>query len=63
VLENLQLRKKALNSLGLPIKVKSGLIGSLQLKVPWHNIKNEPLIVTIQRVFLIAGPRPDNEVT
>jgi hypothetical protein len=59
-LENLQLRKKALNKLGLPVKVKGGYIGKLLLKVPWHNIKNEPLVVQVQKVFILAGP--DTEV-
>lgn len=56
-LENLKLKKKALNSLGIPVTVKAGLIGKLQLKVPWHNIKNEPLLIEIDRVFLIAEPK------
>jgi vacuolar protein sorting-associated protein 13A/C len=33
VLTNLQLRPEALNSLNLPITVKSGLLGKLTLKV------------------------------
>ena len=32
-LRNLQLKPEALNSLSLPITVKSGLLGSLKLKV------------------------------
>lgn len=32
-LKNLQLKPEALNSLNLPITVKSGLLGSLRLKV------------------------------
>ena len=34
VLENLQLKPEALADLNLPVVVRSGLVGSLKLKVP-----------------------------
>ena len=62
ILENLQIRKKGLNNLGLPIKLKSGFVGKLQLKVPWHNLKNAPIIVKLKDIFLIAQSKPESEV-
>lgn len=50
------MKQTALDELGFPITVKEGFIGKLQLKVPWHNLKNEPLVVIIERVFILAVP-------
>lgn len=63
ILEKLELKKEALNSFGLPIYLKSGEIGKLKLKVPWINLKNEPIIVEIEKLFLIAAPKNFVEVS
>eukprot|EP01113_Clastostelium_recurvatum_P051147 TRINITY_DN9869_c0_g1_i1.p1 TRINITY_DN9869_c0_g1~~TRINITY_DN9869_c0_g1_i1.p1 ORF type:complete len:314 (+),score=86.57 TRINITY_DN9869_c0_g1_i1:66-1007(+) len=57
VLDNLELKPRALEHLDLPFTVKEGLLGRLTLKIPWNNLKNEPVIVTIDRVMVLAGPR------
>jgi len=62
-LENLKLRKKSLNKLDLPIVVKGGTIGKLRLKVPWHNISNERIIITFEKIFLIVGPKVLSQMT
>ncbi|KAK9819963.1 hypothetical protein WJX72_004515 [[Myrmecia] bisecta] len=61
VLHNLQLKPEALNSLNLPIVVKAGLLGSLKLKVPWTNLGRAPVIVEMDRLYILAGPRKDSE--
>lgn len=40
VLENLQLKPEALADLNLPVVVKSGLVGSLKLKVPFQTSRS-----------------------
>lgn len=37
-LTNLQLKRTALDSLKLPIKVERGLVQKLHLKIPWTNL-------------------------
>eukprot|EP01114_Cavostelium_apophysatum_P004048 TRINITY_DN1418_c0_g1_i1.p1 TRINITY_DN1418_c0_g1~~TRINITY_DN1418_c0_g1_i1.p1 ORF type:complete len:3212 (-),score=1062.70 TRINITY_DN1418_c0_g1_i1:26-9661(-) len=56
ILENLELKEEALNSLNLPFGVKKGFLGKLKLKVPWKNLKSQPVIVLIENVFLVAQP-------
>ncbi|KAK1380403.1 Calcium-dependent lipid-binding family protein [Heracleum sosnowskyi] len=59
VLKDLKLKAEALNSLQLPVTVKAGLIGTITLKVPWKSLGKEPVIVLIDRVFVLARPAPD----
>ncbi|KAL2906378.1 putative vacuolar protein sorting-associated protein 13A [Bienertia sinuspersici] len=59
VLKDLKLKAEALNSLKLPVTVKSGFIGTITLKVPWKSLGKEPVIVLIDRVFVLAYPAPD----
>lgn len=53
-LHNLQLKSSALDSLGLPIKVRAGTISKLHLQVPWRNSK--PAIINIEGLYILAGP-------
>ncbi|KAJ0228735.1 Vacuolar protein sorting-associated protein 13 [Hirschfeldia incana] len=59
VLRDLKLKTEALNSLKLPVAVKSGFVGTITLKVPWKSLGKEPVIVLIDRVFVLAYPAPD----
>ncbi|GAB4828173.1 hypothetical protein Ancab_035090 [Ancistrocladus abbreviatus] len=59
VLKDLKLKAEALNSLKLPVTVKAGFIGSITLKVPWKSLGKEPVIVLIDRIFVLAYPAPD----
>jgi len=58
-LHNLRLKPEALNSLNLPITVKSGLLGSLKLKVPWSNLGGSPVICELDSIFVLAVPNTD----
>ncbi|KAL3505576.1 hypothetical protein ACH5RR_030958 [Cinchona calisaya] len=60
VLKDLKLKAEALNSLKLPVTVKAGFIGTITLKVPWKSLGKEPVIVLIDRVFLLAHPAVDS---
>ncbi|CAI9119065.1 OLC1v1020728C1 [Oldenlandia corymbosa var. corymbosa] len=60
VLKDLKLKAEALNSLKLPVIVKAGFIGTITLKVPWKSLGKEPVIVLIDRVFILAHPEADS---
>lgn len=42
--------------LKLPIKVKVGTIGKIWLKIPWNYLWNDPIIVNIEDIHIIAEP-------
>lgn len=60
VLKDLKLKAEALNALKLPVTVKAGFIGTITLKVPWKSLGKEPVIVLIDRVFVLVNPAPDS---
>ncbi|XP_010540792.1 PREDICTED: uncharacterized protein LOC104814451 [Tarenaya hassleriana] len=55
-LTNMQLKPEALNALKLPVRVKAGFLGSVKLKVPWSRLGQEPVVVYLDRIFLLAEP-------
>ncbi|CAK9318446.1 unnamed protein product [Citrullus colocynthis] len=61
VLKDLKLKTEALNSLRLPVTVKAGFVGTITLKVPWKSLGKEPVIVLIDRVFVLAHPALDGQ--
>ena len=55
-LENLELKPDALKNLNLPIKVVSGKISKLSLKIPWTTISTEAVVLNIDGVFCTVEP-------
>ncbi|TVY16543.1 Vacuolar protein sorting-associated protein 13 [Lachnellula arida] len=60
-LRDLELRREALDQLKLPINVVEGHLGQLTLKIPWSNLRGQPVQVEIENVFLLAAPKEDAE--
>lgn len=60
-LKDLELRREALDQLKLPINVVEGHLGQLTLKIPWSNLRGQPVQVFIEDVFLLAAPKEDAE--
>ncbi|TGZ78721.1 hypothetical protein EX30DRAFT_322121 [Ascodesmis nigricans] len=58
-LRNLELKKEALDQMKLPLNVLEGHLGQLTLQIPWSNLKGKPVKVLIEDVYLLAGPRID----
>ncbi|KAK4844286.1 hypothetical protein QYF36_018501 [Acer negundo] len=55
-LTNMQLKPEALNALKLPVRVKAGFLGSVKIKVPWSRLGQDPVLVYLDRIFLLAEP-------
>ena len=55
-LENLELKADALKAFNLPVKVVSGKISKLSLKIPWTAISTEAVILNIDGVFCTVEP-------
>ncbi|KAL7273138.1 Vacuolar protein sorting-associated protein 13 [Rhizina undulata] len=60
-LRNLELKKEALDQLKLPLNISEGHLGQLTLQIPWSNLKNKPVKVLIEDVYLLANPKSDQE--
>ncbi|KAL5247330.1 hypothetical protein ACHWQZ_G019262 [Mnemiopsis leidyi] len=64
VLKNLRLKAEALAKFDLPVFVYAGLIGSLQLQVPWKALWTAPTRVCVEDLVLLVVPKeaaPYNE--
>ncbi|GFY45163.1 vacuolar protein sorting-associated protein 13 [Trichonephila inaurata madagascariensis] len=55
-LKHLDVKESALDDLDLPIKVMSGHLGKLILKIPYKNIYTAPTIATIEGLFIVVVP-------
>ncbi|XP_054711435.1 intermembrane lipid transfer protein Vps13-like [Uloborus diversus] len=55
-LKNLDVKESALDDLDLPIKVISGHLGKLVLKIPYKNIYTSPTIAIIEGLFVVVIP-------
>ena len=54
-LDQLQLRTSALAALELPLRVVGARLGSVRVQIPWRNLGGEPMIVTVDRLFLVLA--------
>ncbi|XP_050533944.1 intermembrane lipid transfer protein VPS13A-like isoform X2 [Daktulosphaira vitifoliae] len=61
LLSNLKLKTEALYELGLPIEVKAGSVGKFNVNIPWNGLSNQPIIVKIEEIFILAGQVIDRE--
>nr|POE47209.1 vacuolar protein sorting-associated protein 13 [Quercus suber] len=60
-LKDLELRREALDQFHLPLNVVEGHISSLTLKIPFRNLRGQPVQIHIEDVFLLAAPKEDQE--
>eukprot|EP00106_Octopus_bimaculoides_P016057 XP_014783499.1 PREDICTED: vacuolar protein sorting-associated protein 13A-like isoform X4 [Octopus bimaculoides] len=55
-LTDLQLKAEALYEFGLPVEVKGGCVGKINLSIPWTKLFSSSWIVTIEDLYVLAGP-------
>ena len=53
--DNLTLKETALSNHDLPLIIKKGTIGHVNVAFPWKNLRNEPCIVEVSDVFIVAN--------
>lgn len=56
-LRNLRLKTSALDKFRLPIDVKEGYLGDLTLSIPWTRLKDKPVRILIENVYVLAVPK------
>jgi hypothetical protein len=47
------------NALGLPLEVKVGTIGRVELRIPWAKLNSEPTQLLLDDLFIICGPQSE----
>ena len=55
-LTDLKLRREAIYALGLPVSIKAGYIKHVELSIPWNKLGTDPVVLTFDGVYLVAGP-------
>lgn len=55
-LTDVVLRREAFYSLGLPVNIKSGSVSRITATIPWSKLGSEPVSLTLDGVYLVAGP-------
>ncbi len=61
-LQNLTLKKTALDELNLPIKIVFGQIGKIHAKIPWQKLSSSPVVIEVFDIFLVLSPKRNDEV-
>ncbi|PSS01845.1 Vacuolar protein sorting-associated protein like [Actinidia chinensis var. chinensis] len=61
LLENVELILEAFDYLQLPFALKQGRVGRLSIKIPWKKLGWDPIIITIEDVYISACQRDDQE--
>ncbi|KAH7468698.1 putative vacuolar protein sorting-associated protein 13A [Phytophthora ramorum] len=58
---DLRMRGAALDKFQLPMKMKSGTVGRLSIKVPWKRLTSQAVKIKIEDVFLVVEPTSQGE--
>ncbi|POM80755.1 Hypothetical protein PHPALM_1369 [Phytophthora palmivora] len=58
---DLRMRGAALDKFQLPMKMKSGSVGKLSIKVPWKKLTSQAVQIKIEDVFLVVEPTDQDE--
>lgn len=53
---------QALDQFHLPVNVVHGHLGELTIQIPWSNLKNKPVKITIDNVFILAVARQQDKI-
>jgi hypothetical protein len=58
VLEQVCIRADALRSLSLPLRVRSGHAARIRVRIPWHALRSEPMVVVVENLTLHVAYAP-----
>ncbi|KAJ1477084.1 N-terminal region of Chorein, a TM vesicle-mediated sorter-domain-containing protein, partial [Baffinella frigidus] len=55
VLRDVRLKPEAFDSLGLPLTIREGVIGELEVDISWKSLRAKPVQIRIKDVSVIVG--------
>ncbi|CAM9941979.1 unnamed protein product, partial [Sphacelaria rigidula] len=53
----MHIKKSLVDTLELPVALRHGTIGRLEIRIPWKKLGKDPVVVVIDRVFLVVEPK------
>lgn len=56
ILNNLEIRPTVLDDLDLPVKLRSGHLSSLTLKIPFKNLWTQPVVAAVDGLYILVVP-------
>ena len=59
LLQNLTIKPSALQKLRLPVLVKAGMIGKVELRIPWSKLSSEATRLRLDNLLLLVGPQSE----
>ena len=59
LLQNISIKQTALQTLQLPVFIKAGLIGKVELRIPWSHLKSEPTKLLLDNLLLLVCPQSE----
>ncbi|KAG5182559.1 vacuolar protein sorting-associated protein 13A N-terminal domain-containing protein, partial [Tribonema minus] len=57
VLENMTLKASVLDPAQLPLELRHGRIGRLELKIPLTRLGTDPIVATLEHVYVVVVPK------
>lgn len=60
-LKNVEIRNDAFAELALPVAVRCGLIGELELEVPWTKLKTESVVIKVHQPVILLAPHSESD--
>ena len=61
LLHDLRIKPSAFQKLQLPAIVKAGVIGTVELRIPWSKLSSEPTKLKLDNLQLLLGPQSEAE--
>jgi vacuolar protein sorting-associated protein 13A/C len=55
-LNNVKVKKSAMDLLNLPVKITEGILGTLEVKIPWKSLKSSPVKICIKQLMVSLAP-------
>lgn len=55
-LKNAEIKRDALDELGLPLTIAAGYVGSVKIQIPWSRLGRVPILVLVDEVILCLRP-------
>lgn len=60
LLQNLSVRETAFRQLQLPFAIKAGIIGRVELRIPWANLSSQPTQLRLKDILLLVVPQSES---